>query len=161
MSSGQRYGKRRLKGFDYSSANAYFITTNIRRGFIRLGHIVKGEMFLNENGEIVSHCWHDLANHYQMIELDEFVVMPDHVHGIVFLLEPPNDVRKYSLSTIVGSFKSYSARRINERLNRVGIPIWQTSFYDRIIRDENELEKFRKYIRTNPLRWSLSRDGMG
>lgn len=153
-------GKLRLPNYDYSVANAYFITTNLRWDSIKLGHVIKGKKHPNENGVIVSRCWHDLVNHYQWIVLDAFVVMPNHIHGIIFLMEPSREDKGPSLATVVGSFKSYSARRINERLKRAGNPVWQTSFYDRVIRDEVELDKFRNYIMTNPLRWSLKRDDL-
>jgi REP element-mobilizing transposase RayT len=157
MSRRSRPRKRRIDGFDYSSINGYFITTNIRRDNFDLGQIIKGEMLLNENGEIVKHCWYDLVNHYSTIELDAFVVMPDHVHGIVFIRDYVHGLKQPLLFTVIGSFKSYSAKRINQRVGSLGSPVWQTSFYDRVIRSEAELNAIRQYIANNPHRWSLHR----
>ena len=80
--------------------------------------------------------------------LDAFVVMPNHLHAIV-VQEAMND--RTSLSTVIGLFKSRASRR-------AGCPIWQRSYHDRVIRDEEELAAFRDYIETNPLRWALDRE---
>ncbi len=123
---------------------------------------------LNAAGEIVRACWDNLPDHYPNIELDVFVVMPDHVHGIVFINDeirvsnvgeglrpsPTNTFRKHGLTEIVRAFKSFSARRINQLRDSPGTQVWQRSFHDHIIRDERELNTLRTYILCNPALWA-------
>ncbi len=120
-------------------------------------------MKLNSYGEIVWDGWHDLTTHYINLELDSFVVMPNHVHGIILLIDPiqvvgeglrPSSTKKHGLTEIVRALKSFSARRINEKRNAVGKPVWQRSFHDRIIRNERELNKLRNYVNNNPAKWA-------
>ncbi len=132
-------------------------------------------MKLNEYGKIVLECWNGLPDHYPDCILDEFVIMPNHIHGIINIIRKG----KNSLSDIIGSLKSFSSRRINKfkivlpisndgNLSNVGtgqfdvgtglrpVPtggIWQSRFHDRIIRDEMELYNVRNYIRKNPRNW--------
>jgi putative transposase len=73
----------RLKGFDYSSVNAYFVTVCVEKRRCQLGEIANSEMVLNECGKVVVECWTDLPNHYSNIQLDQYVVMPNHFHGII------------------------------------------------------------------------------
>lgn len=89
--------------------------------------------------------------------------MPDHFHGILILdntLTVKNDIedKQFSLSEIIGKFKSFSTRKIRERLAKGDKFVWQKSFYDRIIRNESELYNIRKYIKENPLRWDLEKN---
>jgi len=132
------------------------------------GWISDERMFLNQAGRIVQDCWADLPNHYPNIELDEFVVMPNHVHGILVILDDePHSVRaglrpartkRYALSEIVRAFKSFSSRKINSMRGTMGRPVWQRNYYEHIIRDERSLGRIREYIDTNPQRWSLDRE---
>jgi putative transposase len=109
----------------------------------------KMEMIPNELGNIVWDCWNELPKHYPNFELDEFIVMPDHIHGIVIIKQKG----KHTLSHFIGSLKSFSSRKINQ-VSKSNFQ-WQRSFYDRIIRDENELLYVRNYIRNNPKIWML------
>lgn len=159
----------RLKGYDYSQDGYYFITTCIRDRLEYFGEIKDGEMLLNEYGKIVQQCWCDLINHYWNCELDEFVVMPNHLHGIVIInnhnfvgidfKSVPTGMKQkqYSLSNIIQGFKIFSSRKINEQNPKI-LSRWQRSFYDHIIRNEESLYKIREYIRNNPLRWDLDRN---
>ncbi|MBF8249239.1 MAG: hypothetical protein HW374_2039 [Bacteroidetes bacterium] len=120
-------------------------------------------MKTNSFGKIVHSCWFDLVNHYGNIELDEFVVMPNHVHGIIGIFESvavgaglrpaPTGKKNDPLSEIIRAFKSFSARQNNEIRKTAGKPIWQRNYFDHIIRDERSLEGIRDYISTNPQRW--------
>jgi REP element-mobilizing transposase RayT len=117
---------------------------------------------------VVQSCWYELPNHYPNVELDEFVVMPNHMHGIIVILDEPiaveestvrdglrpSPTRKYPLSEIVRAFKSFSARRINEINNTPGTPVWQRGYYDHIIREARSLTRIREYIAHNPQRWA-------
>lgn len=126
-----------------------------------LGEVVDNKMRLNSAGEIVKACWEQLSHHYPHVQLDAFVVMPNHVHGIIILTDydmpgaglRPAPTKRHELSEIVRAFKSFSSRRINELRNTPGVEIWQRNYYDHIIRNEKSLSLIRLYIRTNPLMW--------
>jgi REP element-mobilizing transposase RayT len=109
-----------------------------------------------------------LPNHYSHIDLDEYVVMPNHFHGIVWIrgdgragLKPAPTAdrpRAHPLSEIVRAFKTFSARRINQMRSTPGMPVWQRDYYERVVRNERELNAIREYIQTNPLRWHLDKE---
>jgi len=88
----------RLQGYDYSQPGIYFITICTKNHECLFGEILNGEMRLNDFGKIAHQCWLEIPNHFPHIQLDEFVIMPDHIHGIIIL----NDIvgRKFSLPTI-------------------------------------------------------------
>ena len=131
-------------------------------------------MKLSALGQICNDCWIDLPNHYRNCALDECIVMPNHVHGIILIrydvapknLKPcsPNvetglkpvsttNIKRYSLSEIIRGFKTFSAKKMNILNGTPGTKRWQSRFYDRIIRNEKELYNVRKYIRNNPIKW--------
>ena len=114
-----------------------------------------GKMIMNDYGRIVEKAWLDLPHHYPQVEIDEFIVMPDHFHGILFLIESPQGcvAKCYGLPEIIRGFKSHSARQINLIRNANGIPVWQRGYYDHIIRNSTELELIRGYISYNLNRW--------
>jgi putative transposase len=113
----------------------------------------KSVIQLSDYGQIVYNCWFDLPNHYSNIILDEFVVMPDHVHGIIIIQNHSDRKTKHGLSEFVRAFKSFSSRRINELRKSHYPETWQPRFHDHIIRSNNELNRIRKYIRNNPNAW--------
>ncbi len=118
---------------------------------------------MNQCGEIVLSCWEDIPDHYSTVILDLFVVMPNHVHGIIILTDfgagfKPAPTKRHPLSEIVRAFKTFSARRINECRNMAGSPVWQRSYYEHVIRNERELTQIREYINTNQLKWGLDRE---
>jgi putative transposase len=112
----------------------------------------------------VHNTWNDLPNHIANIALDEFIIMPNHVHGIIRIkdgagLEPAPTTHNISikitaLPEIVRQFKTFSAKRINIVRQSPGIPVWQRNYYEHIIRDEQSLYRIRKYIRNNPVKWA-------
>jgi len=104
----------------------------------------------------VQACWHDLPEHYPQIMLDAFVVMPNHVHGILILA--PESAGQHGLPEIARAFKTLSARRINEIRRTPGQPVWQRGYHEHIIRDEASLADIREYIATNPARWAFDRE---
>jgi REP element-mobilizing transposase RayT len=154
----------RLRGYDYSRPGSYSVTICSQGMLDLFGEIVEGEMKRNPFGEIVWSCWNDLPRHYARVELDSFVIMPNHVHGIIVIRAPvvplavPLVVRAglkpapTKLSEIVRGFKTFSARRINATRGTPGTSVWQRNYYERIIRNDDELNKIREYINTNPLR---------
>ena len=129
----------------------------------------------------VESAWQSLLDIFANIELGEFVVMPNHIHAIVWIigegpyrihpgtwkdnnlrrdgqLPTPTEIRFETLSNIIGAFKTTAATRINKLRGVIGVPVWQKSFYDRIVRNDHELECIQKYIELNPLKWAEDRD---
>ena len=177
-----RIPSARLSAWNYASPGSYFITvcTKKRKNFF--GEIVNGEMQLNDIGRIASKCWSDIPVHFENTELDEFVVMPNHVHGIIILngpVIPINDPAivetghavetrhalslrhprfrnpgKNTISAMVGSFKSAVTKYSRPINPEFG---WQTRFYDHIIRDRDAFERIARYIRGNPGNWKTDR----
>lgn len=165
--------RNRLENFDYSQNGMYFVTicTKNREDFF--GEIKNGRMILNKAGEIAENVWKELPKHYENIEIDCFSIMPNHIHGIINIVDvdmvgtgsravgtglKPVPTKGHSLSEIIRGFKTFSARFINKRENILERPVWQRSFYDRIIRNETELNKIREYIIKNPESWETDRN---
>jgi REP element-mobilizing transposase RayT len=120
--------------------------------------VVANEVSLTPAGQLVARVWGDLPRHYPHIEVDSFVVMPNHLHGILHLKESEGEPRRHGLSEIVRAFKTYSTRRINSGRRPPGSPVWQRNYYERVIRDESELERVRRYIVENPIQWAVDRE---
>jgi REP element-mobilizing transposase RayT len=163
----------RLPEYDYSMPGAYFVTA-----------CTKNRELLFETPEAklaVESAWHSVLDVFANVELGEFVVMPNHIHGIIWItgkgsyrLHPgtwkhdgirrdrqlpiPTNTKFETLSNIVGAFKTTAATRINKLRGMIGVPVWQRSFYDRIVRDEHELNRIHKYIRNNPIKWVEDQD---
>ena len=148
----------RLREYDYATPGAYFVTVCAHERKFLFGRVVDQVMRLNVLGRIVERCWFDLRAHYPRIELENFVVMPNHVHGIV-VLKPPLAAsdRIHPLPEIVRGFKTFSSRAANA-IRRRTEPLWQRGFHDRIVRDESELARIREYIDNNPAVWRLDRE---
>jgi putative transposase len=132
---------RRLPGYDYSSAGAYFITVCAYRRALLFNHA--------KAAAAVEACWEEIPSHYP-VDPDAFVVMPNHVHGILLFTRAGH---ARPLQIVVGSFKSATARAINGLRNTPGASVWQRGYYERVIRSDNELETFREYIASNPTAW--------
>jgi REP element-mobilizing transposase RayT len=151
----------RLRGWDYARPAAYFVTLCLEGNEHLFGKVVECAMQLSAYGRMVAACWNDLPRHYPHVRLDAFVVMPNHVHGIIEILNvgaglkpAPTDVKKHhALSEIVRAFKTFSARRINRLRETAGKPLWQRNYYEHIVRNARELATIRDYIATNPVRW--------
>lgn len=155
----------RLRGYDYTRPGAYFVTICTHRRVCLFGRIVDGAIHPNAFGAIVDACWRTLPEHYPHVGLDAFVVMPNHVHGILVLAHDVVNSRstralpsRHGLPEIVRAFKTFSSRRINEQRYGRGVPVWQRGYYEHIIRNETSLREIESYIETNPLRWNLDRE---
>ena len=141
----------RLPGYDYAQPGAYFVTICTRDHASLFGAIADGMISLTVRGRIVRNTWLRLPEHYP-VELDAFVVMPNHVHGIIVIPSVGAGFKPApTLSEIVRAFKTFSARRI-------GHPVWQRNFYEHIVRSEAALERIRQYIVDNPARWAFDRE---
>jgi REP element-mobilizing transposase RayT len=141
----------RLPGYDYSQAGAYFITVCTQNRVMLFGEVIRCDVRLNEMGTIVQQTWDDLPTHYHGIDLDAFIVMPNHVHGIVILVD--RSERRHAIQEIVRGFKTFSARRVNERGGQRAA-LWQRGYYEHVIRNEKALDRVRAYIANNPARWA-------
>ncbi|MFZ4554848.1 MAG: REP-associated tyrosine transposase [Pseudanabaena sp.] len=144
----------RLQGYDYSQSGAYFITICTFQRQHLFGEVNNGEMQLNVIGQVISAIWQKIPQHFPNVKLDEFVLMPDHLHGIIVILEQAD--KSHSLVTIMQNFKSISTRKINKINQNSGVPIWQRNYYERIVRDDQELHRLREYILANPESWEIS-----
>jgi REP element-mobilizing transposase RayT len=157
----------RLKDYDYSECGAYFITICTHRRECLFGEIVNGEMRLNEFGEIVWEEWDNNAKVRKNLERDEYIVMPNHVHGILLILDEndvgatrrvaptkrPNGPASGSIGAIIGQFKSIVTKQINSMRGTRGLNVWQRNYHEHVIRDEDELLEIREYIANNPIKW--------
>jgi putative transposase len=151
----------RLSGYNYSKNGWYFVTIdclNMREWF---GKIVDGEVNLNDCGLFANHYWKNIVNVYQNVVLDEYIIMPNHIHGIVRIVDdvvvgtgqwPVRTERIGLLSKIVNGYKNAVTKNIRFGLGK-GDFAWQRSFYDEIIRSELMLKNIRKYIIENPVRY--------
>ena len=156
----------RLKGYDYSSAGYYFVTICVRGGVCSLGDIVDGEMVYSEYGRIAMESWLWLADQYDYVSLDEWSIMPNHMHGIpVYNDSAPcrggsqtaPTVKRKPLGRLIGAFKTVSTKQINDLRGTPGAPFWQRDFWDHIIRNERALIAIREYIRNNPALWEADK----
>ncbi|WP_306547897.1 transposase [Desulfobulbus sp.] len=159
----------RVKGYDYSSAGAYFVTLCTHNRQCLFGEIVGGEMCLNAMGKIVAEEWVKTGLIRQENELDAWVVMPNHLHGIVMVLDQgarraplqPNATNRRgerapkSLGALIAGFKSAATKRINQMRQTPGPPIWQRNYWEHIVRNEKDLHEIRQYICNNPMSWAM------
>ena len=161
----------RLKGYDYSQAGLYFITICTKNREHLFGQIENGIMILNEFGEIANNEWSKTADIRDNVELLEYIIMPNHMHGII-LLNDMDDRRgtarraptmqfgkpiPRSLPTIIRAFKSAVTKQINILRNKPGMPVWQRNYYEHIIRNEKSYYRIAEYIIYNPLKWQDDR----
>ena len=147
----------RLQGYDYTQLGAYFVTICTYQKQCLFGEITNEEMYPNLCGQVVIGCWKNLSSYFPHIQLDEFVLMPNHWHGIIMIGEYKGNILP-TLGTIIRNFKSISARKINQINQLSGTPIWQRNYYEQIIRDEVALQNIREYILMNPSRWESDRE---
>ncbi len=171
----RRYSLR-LTNYDYTKIGAYFVTICTKDRKNVFGKIEDGLMVLNPPGEIVRQEWLQFANVRHNVKLDEFMVMPNHFHAILFITDQGEGMASHaptkkaptkrifghpvsgSLSTIIGGFKSGTSKRINQLANFPYELLWQRSFFEHVIRTDASLARIREYIVTNPLRWDLDRE---
>jgi REP element-mobilizing transposase RayT len=168
----------RLRGYDYSQAGAYFVTICSQGRDCLFGSITGGAVALSPAGERVA-AWEDLPARYPGVDLDAWVLMPNHLHGILVLHGPqagpaapggPADgpvqappsppaaaspVRQPTLGQLVAAFKYLSTKAVNLLRETPGRRMWQRNYYDHVIRDDEDLDRLRQYTAENPLRWEL------
>lgn len=169
----------RMKGYDYTQPGAYFITICTHRREWLFGHVRHGEMQLSPLGCVVAARWQALPRTFR-VRLDEWVVMPNHVHGIIWIVQGetassagagaaapqtrvgndgrPRGPARGSVGAIVGNLKSVSTRRSNRIRRTPGARLWQRGYWEHIVRDKWALRRIRAYIRNNPRRWERDRN---
>jgi len=166
----------RLPYFDYATPAAYYVTICTYQRQPTFGNIDSGEMILNPFGRIALDVWFETPAHFPTVELGEFVVMPNHIHGIIINVgvgharplpnpharplpnphaRPLPNPHARPLSIIVGSYKSAVTKRVNELRHTPGKPVWQRNYWEHIIRDDDDLARVMDYIVNNPIRWEV------
>ncbi|MGR3310202.1 MAG: transposase [Candidatus Brocadiales bacterium] len=159
----------RLKEYDYSQPGAYFVTICTQDRKCLFGNIVNDKTVLSQMGKIASEFWNNLHEYYGNIALDQFIVMPNHVHGIIMINDNTvgaihelplqrNERRRMLIPKVIGFFKMNTAKQINIIRNTSGIQVWQRNYYEHIIRNEDKLNRIRKYIINNPLQWQFDKE---
>ena len=155
----------RLPEYDYTRSGVYFVTICTYRFASLFGRIVNGKVQLNGLGRLVEEEWRRTAEIRPSVGVDLFVVMPNHVHGLLWISDsqaeciPENStaIRANSLGSIIAQFKSIVTKRSRSLANSPSQSIWKRNYYDHIVRDEKSLERIRNYIVENPSRWSEDR----
>ena len=150
----------RLRGYDYTRPGAYFVTICVIPGGRAMSKIADRRVRLTEIGGLIRDCWRAIPKHFAHARLDAFVIMPDHILGIVVLTKTQANgaaigrIRPGSLGAIVRSFKSAAAAQVNRLTCTPRQRVWQRNYYERVVRSEAELHRIRWYIITNPIRWN-------
>ena len=170
----------RLQNYDYSRAGYYFVTICTQNRQELFGEIIDSQMITNAAGEMLTKTWCELPKFYHGIRIDQFQIMPNHVHGIIVIVgdgpcavpkgpcavpKGPCAVPTLSLSDIVQRFKSLTTRLYIQGVKKedwepFDAKLWQRSFFEHVIRGEKSLNKIRAYIRDNPLNWELDKDNL-
>lgn len=170
----------RLQEYDYAQEGAYFVTVCTNGKVCLFGDIVDGKMVLNDAGLMVEKCWNAIPEHFPHVGLDYYVVMPNHVHGILFIGDAPGmvgaknfspvrllknrnnnqDQRPSGTSKTIGSIVRGFKIGVTKwmRQNTSTHKVWQRNYFERVIRNERELQEVREYIVNNPLKWALDRE---
>jgi REP element-mobilizing transposase RayT len=174
-----RHKSIRLRGYDYTTEGIYFVTICSLNREPMFGSIKNDKMLLSEIGGVIEDTWCDIPNHHPNVSLDHYVIMPNHLHGLIVLSGPESigqdatssrDRARLgraatteafgrpvagSLPTVVRSFKSASTWRVSQSRNCQGKSVWQRNYYEHIIRNDDVLFRAREYIVNNPLKWAL------
>jgi REP element-mobilizing transposase RayT len=173
----------RLRGYDYSQPGAYFVTICTRKRLPIFGRVDQGKMLLNNCGKIATRKWEQLDERFPEIEIDEFIVMPDHMHGIVIISDvgaihtggaihelprqqdeietnSPIARRRMTLPMVIGFYKMNTAKAINIANDTRGTHVWQRNYYEHIIRNQHSLNRISRYIQENPIKWSIGPENL-
>jgi len=153
----------RLLNYDYKQSGDYFVTLCVHQKRCLFGEINNGEMLLNPLGHIAKRCWQHLSCKYNDIQLGEYIIMPNHMHGIIHFrnhLQGSNEAlipKKYKLH--LGKILKYYKTRVAQRIKNINpnhyqnLKIWQKNYFERIIRHEIEYYFIEEYIKNNPRSW--------
>ncbi len=167
----------RLRGYDYSQAGAYFVTICTHNRECLFGDVADGVIRVNHFGKIVGEQWNAIPQRFPTVELDAFVVMPNHIHGIFAVGAPLAGAQIPATATgatwatarvaptvgdIVGAYKSLCVHHgllwmQQNQPHRMLCKLWQRNYWEHIIRDESELNRIREYIQNNPAQWKMDK----
>jgi REP-associated tyrosine transposase len=156
-----RIPSARLVSWDYRWPGVYSVTICTLDRVCYFGEVTEGQVALSTAGEIVAEEWQTIPRDHPRVILDEWIVMPNHLHGILIFQGWPEKAKDAvkkerlpaeSLGAVIGQFKSDATKRIRWNLRQRGFA-WQPRFHDTILRDPEDLERVRAYIRDNPRRW--------
>ncbi|OGO85390.1 MAG: hypothetical protein A2Y22_04365 [Clostridiales bacterium GWD2_32_59] len=143
----------RLPNYDYSTEGIYFITICLNNKKNLFGEIKDGKLVKNDKGFMIERFWNEMNNKYQNINLEEYIIMPNHIHGLI-------QIKKYEepLQNIIGWFKTMTTNQYIKNVKendweRFDGKLWQRNYYEHVIRHEKELYEIRKYIQENPIVW--------
>jgi REP-associated tyrosine transposase len=165
----------RLRDYDYSQPGIYFVTVCTVGRALLFGNVVEGNVRLNDAGHATGKVWAELPRYYFGLEVDAFVLMPNHIHGIIVLHgtgnRPPlagglpasprplegagTAPLRVTLGQAVARFKYESTKRLNAVRGTPGARVWQRNYYEHIIRHGESLQLVRRYILENPTRWQM------
>ena len=184
-----RIESTRFKGWDYSNNGLYFVTICTKNRNCCLGEIINNKFVKNDLSVILDNNIRKLPTHYSNCSLEEYIIMPNHIHLILklyfevetglkpvstekpyclkpvstekpYCLKPVSTCKQYSLTEIIRGLKTFSSKKINATRNTIGHPFWQKGYYDRIIRNEKEHWIIKNYIQNNPKNWSNDRNNI-
>lgn len=160
-----------MKEYDYSQNGAYFVTICTQNKQYLFGELKDEKMILSEAGEMIEKWWMEIKNKFKNVEMDEFVIMPNHFHGIVVMVGAdlrvcPNMSGEHTGSPLHRIIQWFKTMTTNEYIRNVSINrwkpfprrLWQRNYYEHVIRNEDKLNKIRQYIQFNPLKWHLDRE---
>jgi REP element-mobilizing transposase RayT len=168
----------RLENYDTTSPGYYFVTIVSHERKNIFGEIIDGEMNLNQAGKIVEQTWQEIPRHFPNTSCEIFVVMPNHIHGIINIIddemvgarhkvsrnedsaEPLQQIKTQPLGVIVRSFKSAVTKRAHDLELFIGEKIWQRNYYEHIIRDEADYQQIVDYIASNPINWEYDLENL-
>jgi REP element-mobilizing transposase RayT len=165
----------RLKGFDYRSTGAYFVTICTFKRLCLFGEVADDAVMLTAVGRIVESGWRAIPAFFPQVNLGLFIVMPNHLHGIIDLEDVrakhphaadasplhrsrPKGTGRGSVSAVMQSFKATAARRVRSIPGMDDLRLWQRGFHDHVVRNAEDLDRIRRYIEENPLRWALDEE---
>jgi putative transposase len=160
----------RLPGYNYAQPGEYFVTICTRNKEHSLGEILRGDIELSQAGEIVRNCWREIPAHFPHVDLDAYVLMPNHIHGILVFnsfvgIQNSESLRNtyqhiipQSLGSVIRSFKGAVKRECSKRSIDF---VWQHNYFEHVIRDEKDLARIRAYIDNNPSEWLGSNENQG
>ncbi len=141
--------KNRLKDFDYASQHYYFVTICTNKKICFFGK----NKSLNKFGSIAEKELINIEKHFSNVEIDKYVIMPNHIHAIIAIYNKKEEEKVLGLSTVIGLYKSGTTKKLHE----AGFfgEVWQKSFYDHVIRNQQDYKEICKYIYNNPLKWEM------
>ena len=159
----------RLKNYDYSQPGAYFVTICTQNRSCLFGEINEGELLLADPGRMIAMWWLELSSKFPTASLDSYVVMPNHIHGIICTDNEMDSITGQGahagapLPTVIQWFKTMTTNAYIRGVKSGSFPpfegkLWQRNYYEHVIRNERELKSIRLYISQNPAKWHLDRE---